>query len=861
MSRPKSQARKGPQLPLALQQQLGIPQNNNRHRTRIADRKQKRQDDRRNNGVPPQPQRSPARGRRYAPKDGAGGARGGLQIESDEEDDPFSEGYDEDLEEPEDLEQPLLEKRMKTQPPSQRSLSRSPSPSPSPSLAEDDSDSLSRGSREYSPEIVLDANSRTFRDKQAEEDAEILALEKRLGMKSKQKTDVFDDGFDDPLYQVEEVVDSKKRKREEREWLEKKRQKVREPERDPLTADLDELGSASGDDDQEDEDDAFEGFEEDMLSEEEAYNEHSAAPAPTKRAPVRENPYVAPMPAGMSTAKYIPPSRRKPPETDTADLAKLRRQAQGSLNKLSEANIISIVDEFDKLYQTNPRQDVNTVLIDLLLAAFSDPSALQNTYIILHAAFIAALYKILGADFGAEMISKLVETSDRYHSDPSATGKESLNLTSLLANLFTFGVISSALVYDHIRVLLSDFGENSAELLLRIMRDCGPQLRSDDPTALKGIVQMMNEVSGRMTSLGQSINIRTRVMMDTITDLKNNKIRQATNNAGATGEHLTRMRKALGTLNARQLRATEPLGITRSDILNSDKKGKWWLVGASWKGNQQQQLQSQTHNQLPSQLPPRPQDHKRISTSPDPDTIDYTTLFTHHKLTSPVHKSIFIALTSAQDPSDALLRLSKLRLTRKQDLEIAPVILRAVRAEQVYNPFYGAVAKMLLREKKYKMSFGIALWKFFALIGEQQDEGSDDEMGRDTGEEVQAGEIANVARLYASLVARGCLRLDILKTLNIGFTKENASLFLEVLFIALLTQKQLSNEQKVVEIFAGVDPRQMNSVAYFIRKSVRTSDLVLGEEAARVKSGCKMAIAALTAMGRAERGHKHAEDD
>jgi len=835
MSRAKLQNRKGPQLPLALQQKLGLPQSTKKQRTQIADRKQRRQEARRGNRASPRQGRSTNVGRDSDLEEDASDSHEHLDAGDGED---FDGNFDKDLEEPAALKStsPIL----------------SASPSPAASLTDDESDSLSRGSREYSPEIVLDASSRTFKSKQEEEDAEILALEKRLGMKAKQKGPVFDDGFDDMLHGLEGDLDSKKRKREGRDWLEQKRRRVQVSEKLSEPENILTRGTGSEDED-EDEDlgeGSFQGFDADEAASEESDASQGsyasvARVEPARKRPVRENPYIAPVPAnGTSTTKYIPPSLRKPLETDTAVIEKLRRQAQGSLNKLSEANIISIVDEFDKLYSTNPRQDVSTVLIDLLLAAFSDPSALQNTYIILHAAFIAALYKIIGADFGAEIISRLVETFDRYYRDPAATGKESSNLASLLANLFTFGVISSALVYDHIRLLLSDFGENSAELLLRIMRDCGPQLRSDDPTALKGIVQMMNDVSARIASDGKGINIRTRVMMDTITDLKNNKIRQATNAAGATGEHLTRMRKALGTLNSRQLRATEPLGVTRSDILNSDKKGKWWLVGASWKGHQQQ-----------DKLPPQSQALSRAdkTTHGDPDQIDYQSLFAHYKLTSPVHRSIFMAITSAEDATDALARLSKLRLTRKQDLEIAPVILRGVRAEQTYNAYYGVLAKMLLREKKYKMSFSIALWKFFSLIGERQDEGSDDEgASLSTAEDaVQASEIANVARMYAYLVARRCLRLDVLKTLNVGFTKENATLFLEVLFIALLAQNKLDTQLGVVEVFSGVEARQAKSIAYFLRKYVKGSDLVAGrEEGKKVRKGCKMATAALAAMER-----------
>ena len=481
---------------------------------------------------------------------------------------------------------------------------------------------------------------------------------------------------------------------------------------------------------------------------------------------------------------------------------------------------------------------MHQILTEALLGAFAIQSSLNNTFIILHAAFVAALYKILGADFGAEVLTRIVEAFDGHHRDRS-NGKEAINLISLLSNLFTFGVISSTLVYDHIRLLLSEFGENSAELLLRILRDCGPQLRQSDPTSLKEIVQMMNEVSAAMTSNGQPINIRTRVMMDTITDLKNNKVRQASNAAGVTGEHLTRMRKALGGLSTRQLRATEPLGIGRNDILNSEKKGKWWLVGASWKGRDSEPVIQNVRE--------RETDKKQKQL--DDDKMDYSALFSQYKLTSPVHRSIFVALTSATDARDALQRLQKLRLTRKQEIEIPAVILRTCRAETHFNVYYGALSKMLLREKRYRMPFNIALWKFFSALGEKQnnDEVSDEE---DEESDVQISEIGIVAQLYAYLTTTGSLTLEILKTLGIGMTKERASLFLELFFIALFNQKH--PDSKLYEIFAtGLDISRTKALSYFIKKHVRRTSLVKDtKQKSLVKHNADLAIAALTAQQR-----------
>jgi len=86
----------------------------------------------------------------------------------------------------------------------------------------------------------------------------------------------------------------------------------------------------------------------------------------------------------------------------------------------------------------------------------------------------------------------------------------------LLSELYNFQVISSVLVFDLVRQLLEDdMTEFNIELLLKLMRsmlvhsmvsdhilmsmlDSGQQLRQDDPSALKDIIDIVQKkVSGR----------------------------------------------------------------------------------------------------------------------------------------------------------------------------------------------------------------------------------------------------------------------------------------------------------------------------------------------------------------------------
>ena len=192
------------------------------------------------------------------------------------------------------------------------------------------------------------------------------------------------------------------------------------------------------------------------------------------------------------------------------------------------------------------------MLTSILLNSVSSSANLLDTFVILHAAFIAAIHKIIGIEFGThsfhltkriflkeahELAAYFVEqtvssyeshwvalraassksTNDQHTGDTQATSagigsKESSNLLVLLSELYNFQVVSCVLIYDLIRSLLnSEFSEHDVELLLKVVKsesmrelrrgmvltgivlDSGHQMRQDDPLALKDIIQLVQD--------------------------------------------------------------------------------------------------------------------------------------------------------------------------------------------------------------------------------------------------------------------------------------------------------------------------------------------------------------------------------
>ena len=390
--------------------------------------------------------------------------------------------------------------------------------------------------------------------------------------------------------------------------------------------------------------------------------------------------------------------------------------------------------------------------------------------------------------------------------------------------------------------------------------DAGPQLRQDDPSALKDIVLLIQPA---VAKIGEgNLSVRTKFMIDTITDLKNNRVKSGIG-AGVTSEHITKMRKILGSLNnSRVIRASEPINITRADIHDSSKKGKWWLVGASWREDPLVSARQEL-----SDLQAKRADAVEDDSEAEPDLGEIARA---HRMNTDVRRSIFVAIMSATDYQDAQVRLTKLRLKRAQEFEIPRVLLHCAMEEEAHNPYYALIARRLCGEsgRRLKMSFMFALWNVFKRMGEQNDDEDEAEFDADdeeTGVSMKA--VVNLAKMFGMLIADGTLTLSVLKNLNFAYLQPKTKTFVELLIISVIQQSQKQkksskkkqaksdftdtrDEETLMQIFLRVQetPQAAKGLIYFIRKVVAKTDLVTEKEEKLVRWGCNVAVDALKAV-------------
>ena len=285
-------------------------------------------------------------------------------------------------------------------------------------------------------------------------------------------------------------------------------------------------------------------------------------------------------------------------------------------------------------------------------------------------------------------------------------------------------------------------------------------LRQHDPSALKDIVLLLRQ---KIAQVGEDkLTARAKFMVETINDLKNNKVKAPAAGSSVRSEALAQMKRLLGSLRAKRSQANEPLSVSLQTIRNADKKGMWWLGGP---------MRAEAGHEEEND---RASDDGEVIEDPSGASALLKLARDQHMNTD-VRRDIFVAIMSATDCRDAHMRLTKLRLKRAQEKEIPRVLVHCAGGEQVYNPYYTVIARRLCTDRRLRKNFQFSLWSLFRALGEgedseDEDDETDDDEGLDDDGNKPSGigmrKMVNLAKMFGSLIVEGALDLGILKVGN-----------------------------------------------------------------------------------------------
>ncbi|EEU46222.1 uncharacterized protein NECHADRAFT_37623 [Fusarium vanettenii 77-13-4] len=717
--------------------------------------------------------------------------------------------------------------------------------------------------------------SKSARERLAQDDAEIKMYERKLGIKGRKSSRKDDDGLEGLLGEegmdMDQSDEDSKRKRDEYDtWLASKRRKSTHQSGKLKGDDDDDEDDEDGEDDEGDEDedgadfdnDSFGGFSDDEGDEgdegdEDDEDDEDETPAQPRQ---RENPYVAPT-TGVTVAKYVPPSLRRAAGSEEENRNRLRKQVQGLINRLTDDNILSIVQSVEDLYQKNARGDVTDIITDVVMSQICNPQSLTDQFLVTTGGFLAAVYRIIGSSFGGHLVRRMVvdfnahyEQASKDVNPESPIQKEPSNILSLLAQLYFFEVVSCKIMFDFMERLLGDLTEINVELLLRICRMAGQLLRRDDPQALKHVSAVLNQSISK--SGYDNVSVRTKIMADTISDLNKHKKKARGLDSSVVSERVQRVKKRLGELKSqsRRLDGLAPMGMGLVDIEGADTRGEWWLVGAS----------------VPETLLDKSRKGSAAadadyesSDSEDMDIVlpDFPKKAREQGLRGNAQIAIFTALMTASNFEHGYKQFVNLRLKKNDQLEIAKVLVQCVGSEMEYNPYYALVGRQACSSNS-RIRFAIQdrLWKIFRSLGESLfGEGAEEDETADGEQMKDERRLGNIANFYASLVDDGVLSIAILKPVELPEANHWTSVFAQLFMIALLkTCRSRGNsakeDAKVEKIFGSARelPGLAAGIHWMLRKKVRKTKLVSAKELKKlegVREKAQVIVQAVTVEG------------
>ena len=482
------------------------------------------------------------------------------------------------------------------------------------------------------------------------------------------------------------------------------------------------------------------------------------------------------------------------------NLRSIKRSLNNVLNRLSDQMLESVSKSISGMYRSNPVNDVNECFLTNIKNACAPSNLVMSGLIPIYVACASGVHVQTGDDVQLggyllehivlDLLNELEEARNVQEDDDTAieyddgAGDESVlsnkrpcNLVLILCYLYNYNIVHCALMYDLIRELIENFSEMDVEVLLLILSHCGYQLRSDDPTALKDIVLLVQDRAIRAMddkekgkSIRSASSSRVQYMIGAMTDLKNNKRRKKDE---AIGQKTASHRKIVGRIKSTSANSSfgrssdASMRIKLQDIKDIETKGRWWKVGAKWRGNQ-------FHDGSGSASGPHDVNSKSKSQSASEKEEDaLLVLASKYRMNTDLRRSIFCIIMGSTDCEDAFEKLVRAGMLKgKAERDVIRVLIECCSQEKSYNPYYAHLASRICEyQPSCNFTLRLTYWDAFKQF-----------------DSMKPRKAANLAKLLAHLVCNGRgLNLNVLKVIDIDNDgmSEKAIIFLMVLFTTL----------------------------------------------------------------------------
>ena len=440
-----------------------------------------------------------------------------------------------------------------------------------------------------------------------------------------------------------------------------------------------------------------------------------------------------------ATAAYVAPSKRG---GGGSDVARTGRRIRGLLNRLADSNSGGIASSIETILRTpgagSSRADVIGVYVDGALDAVRDGSAtlVLSPFVMPHAAVAAHLGAAVDMRVLASLLSNAVQrmcsglkglgTTEVDDEDTilveAATPRRPLyGYVALIGALYQVGAISGSVIHDVVRTVSDGDEKERVELLLLLFRQIGAQVRKEDPTSLKDMIEFLRTRFGDSAQHGEN-GTKISVMLDLITDVKNNKLK-------------ARDTAALQSRFSWAAKVDTPLSASVNDLCDDEftERRRWEQSGEA----------NLLRNQSAAD---------DVAVRVEDGEVDLGALAASLRLNTDYRRALFGAIMSSASVSDAFARVERLGgLTKGKDGDSARVLLHCCAAEKGYNPFYALLAvRMCEHSRSVRFAFERAVADLLCVV--------------DGGvRKVSKRRVGNYAQFVAELISKRALTVAVFR--------------------------------------------------------------------------------------------------
>ncbi|XP_044737778.1 nucleolar MIF4G domain-containing protein 1 homolog [Chrysoperla carnea] len=500
---------------------------------------------------------------------------------------------------------------------------------------------------------------------------------------------------------------------------------------------------------------------------------------------------------------YVPPAlRNEPSDKEKTAILRLKREMKGLMNRVTVSNMISVSQQMENLYNRgdHSRHNLNNTFCDLINDAIIQSVITPIRIIIDYAILIAILHANIDTEIGAIYLEKIIQKYDQTLKNGIDDGNKELdNIVHIISVLYNLKVIHCTMIHDILRNLITNgLTERNLECILLMLKTVGPVLRKDDLVLMKATLECINDtINSPPEDIKKKQSSRLKYLVDVVTSIKNNNFMKIPN---YSPDDVPQMRQVLRTA-LRPGNQVVQLNISLDDLLNVNKRGKWWIVGSAWTGiNDDENSKKERLNENTSNTDHEITENDRL-----------LKLAKKFRMNTDSRKRIFVTLMGANDCDEAYERLLRLGLSHGQEQDIMNVILLGCLHEQTFNQYYSVLAlKFCDYDRKYKIFLRNSLWDKFNEL-----------------DDWPVQKIHNLALFLVQMFLNNGLTVSVLKTINLSDLNVPLLRFLRATLLGILI---VEDTDIVARIWsrAGDDMKFKDALRIFIEQFLLRANVLNG---------------------------------